>query len=322
MPLPIPPPTGPTHRSSSPVPLVPTVPNSPVFSNPGLIPGYGQGRNFNVLHDGQFPIGYAPPSISAGSAPSGGAQDPVVPSNLHPGSQRYSSFYAPQQSQPHPVAEREWERDMDRNRDRRSQHGERQKERSSRGRKTSLTYPTSPTPAGLMYPAPPISRDPTLRPSSPSQSTLDERRRSAAGMTPAMRAQTPVDLASSTQRYSIPPEAVGTAGSASTRYNIPAEVPGVAGSNPRYGVPGRTSTASSHGSNPRYSVPGRTSSQGSQSRGGGGYVRYDPQDNDPAWLSSRESLDAVTDANTAANAGPGRGRMHPGSPAHDYDRLR
>jgi len=141
-------------------------------------------------------------------------------------------------------------------------------------------------------------------------------------MTLAMRTQTPVDLASSTQRYSIPPEAVGTAGSASTRYNILAEVPGVAGSNPRYGVPGRTSTASSHGSNPRYSVPGHTSSQGLQSRGGGGYVRYDPQDNDPAWISSRESLDAVTDANTAANAGAGRGRIRRGSPAHGYDRLR
>ena len=58
-------------------------------------------------------------------------------------------------------------------------------------------------------------------------------------MTPAMRTQTPVDLASSTQWYSIPLEAVGTAGSASTRYNIPAEVPGVAGSNPRCGVPGQ-----------------------------------------------------------------------------------
>ena len=199
---------------------------------------------------------------------------------------------------------------MDRNRDR-SQHGERQKERSSRGRKTSLTYPTSPTPAL------PISRDPTLRPSSPSQSTPDERRRSAVGMTPAMRTQTPVNLASSTQWYSIPPEAVGTAGSASTRYNVPAEVPGVAGSNPRYGVPVRTSTASSHGSNLRYSVPGRTSSQSSQSRGSSGYVRYDPQDNDPTWMSSRESPNAVTDANTAANAGAGRGGAGRGGAGKD-----
>ena len=319
MPLPIPPPTGPQHRLSSPV-LVPTVPNSPVLSNPSLMPGYRQGQNFNVLPDGQFP----PPSMRAGSATSGGAQGPVIPPQLRPGSQRYSGYYAPQQSQPYPGAEREWERDRDRDRDRRGQRGERQKERSSRGRTTSLTYPTSPTPAGLMYPPPPISRDPTVRPSSPSQSTLDERRRSAAGMTPAMRAQTPADLPSSSQRYSIPPEALGTTGSSSTRHSIPTEVPGVAGSNPRYAMPGRTSTASSHGSNPRYSVPGRTSSQGSQSRGGGGYGRYDPHVyNGPAYLSSRESLDAVTDANTAVNAGPGRGgRMRPGSPGHGYDALR
>ncbi|KAG6333280.1 hypothetical protein ID866_5807 [Astraeus odoratus] len=311
MPLPIPPPTGPTYRSSSPVPLVPTVPNSPV--NPNLaFAGYGQGQNFNVLPDGQFAPGFAPSSGSIGSGAGGVGQGPVIPQNLRPGLPRYS-LYGPPQSQP--ISDpRERERDRAR-----GQHvmPERERERSSRTRDVPA-YPTSPTPTGLTYPPPPISRAPS-RPESPSQSTLDERRRSGAGIPPTSRSQTPRPASG---RYSVPPDAVSGTGppvSSSKRYSIPPEAASATGTNPRYSIPGIPPTTSSQGSNPRFSVPGRTSSQGSQSRGG--YGRYDPQIyNDPAYLSSRESLDAVTDANTAANAGRS-GRM-PGSPSHGYERLR
>ncbi|KAI6166453.1 hypothetical protein EDD17DRAFT_1548545 [Pisolithus thermaeus] len=285
IPLPIPPPAGyqgHQQRPSSPASLAPTVPNSPV------IPNLGPGQMFDGLSDGQLPTRYTPTRSSANNVGDG----PVIPQNVRPAPQRYS-LYAPASPQPgdqgrerqpesvrNPYTPPELERD--RGRDQRSR---------------TYSYPTSPTPAGMAYPAPPVSRGPA-RPASPSQSTLDERRRSAAGMTPG---HTPTPRPGSTGRYSVPSEAT---------------VPG--GPGKRYSVPGEaTSNASS--TTTRYAVPGQTSSQGSQPRGG--HQRYDPRMyNDPAYLSSRESLDTMTDANTAANAG--RGGRIPGSPTRRHERLR
>lgn len=285
IPLPIPPPAGYQgyqQRPSSPASLIPTVPNSPVIPNPG------PGQMFNRLSVGEPPTRYTPTRPNANNAGDG----PVIPQNLRPAPQRYS-LYAPASPQP-----------VDRGRERqpesaRNPYGppELERERGRDQHSRTYSYPTSPTPAGLAYPAPPISRG-SARPTSPSQSTLDERRRSAAGMTPG---HTPTPGPGSTGRYSVPPEAAASGGPGK-RYSVPGEA---------------TSNASS--TTTRYAVPGQTSSQGSQPRGG--HQRYDPRMyNDPAYLSSRESLDTMTDANTAANAG--RGGRIPGSPTRRHERLR
>ncbi|KAI6042271.1 hypothetical protein EDC04DRAFT_2661963 [Pisolithus marmoratus] len=275
-PLPIPPPVGYQgyqQRPSSPASLAPTLPNSPV------VPNLGPGQMFNGLPDGQVPSRYAPTRSSASNAGDG----PVIPQNLRPTPQRYS-VYGTASSQARRTRQRKTK-------------GEREEPRERDRHSRNYSYPTSPTPAGLAYPPPPISRE-SARPASPSQSTLDGRRRSAAGMTPG---HAPTPGPGSTGRYSVPPDAAAPGG------------PGK-----RYSVPGQA-TSSASSTTTRYAVPGQTSSQGSQSRGG--YRRYDPHVyNDPAYLSSRESLDTVTDANTAVNAG--RGGRIPGSPTRGYDRLR
>ncbi|KAI6043725.1 hypothetical protein EDC04DRAFT_2649824 [Pisolithus marmoratus] len=285
-PLPIPPPAvghqGYQQRPSSPASLAPTLPNSPV------VPNLGPGQMFNGLPDGQAPTRYTPTRSSASNTGDG----PVIPQNLRPAPQRYS-VYGTASSQPG-ERDRERQRESARNLYAPPEH-ERERERDRHSR--NYSYPTSPTPAGLAYPPPPISRE-SARPASPSQSTLDGRRRSAAGMTPG---HPPMPGPGSTGRYSVPPDAAAPGG------------PGK-----RYSVPGQA-TSSASSTTTRYAVPGQTSSQGSQSRGG--YRRYDPHVyNDPAYLSSRESLDTVTDANTAVNAG--RGGRIPGSPTRGYDRLR
>ncbi|KAI6146313.1 hypothetical protein BKA82DRAFT_543550 [Pisolithus tinctorius] len=281
IPLPIPPPAGyqeHQRRPSSPASLAPTVPNSPV------VPILDPGQAFNGLPGGQLPTRYAPTRSSVNNAGDG----PVIPQNLRAAPQRYSQTPSAS-SQP---GERERQRESTRN-----QYAPPERERERDRRQRTFSYPTSPTPAGLAYPAPPISRE-SAGPGSPSQSTLDERRRSAAGMTPR---HTPTPGPGSTGRYSVPPEAAAPGG------------PGK-----RYSIPGEATSNASSTTTTRYAVPGQTSSQGSQSRGG--YGRYDPHlYNDPANFS-RDSLDTVTGTNTATNAG--RGGRIPGSPTRAYDRLR
>ncbi|KAI6146368.1 hypothetical protein BKA82DRAFT_20061 [Pisolithus tinctorius] len=157
IPLPIPPPAGcqgHQRRPSSPASLAPIVPNSPA------IPTSDPGQMFNGLPDGQLPTHCTPTRSSDNNADDG----PVIPQNLRAAPQRCSQTPSAS-SQP---GERERQRESMRN-----QYAPPERERERDRRPRTFSYPTSPTPAGLAYPAPPISRE-SAGPGSPSQSTLDE----------------------------------------------------------------------------------------------------------------------------------------------------
>lgn len=237
----------------------PPVPNPTVTPQANLA-----GQFYTVLSDGQLPPGFLPSPIADGSS-----QGPVIPNNIGGDAppERHASPYRPS-------SERE----------------------TGRSRSPVSFYAMSPVPAGVTYPAPPISRSagynanthPQSVGSNPSIASDGRRRRDSlsatAGMTPASRAKPILSTGSSTD----------DGGGASNR-------------NSR--VPRRQSNASlaSQQSRPSYS-------------------RYNPSMyNDPAYLASSDSLmDSVADATTVANGGGGPVRpvRVRGSPAYSYATLR
>ncbi|KAI5999787.1 hypothetical protein F5J12DRAFT_928628 [Pisolithus orientalis] len=91
-----------------------------------------------------------------------------------------------------------------------------ERERGRDRRSRTYPHPTSPIPAELAYSALSISRE-SDRPTSPSQSIRDERRRSIAAVTPH---HTPTRGPGSTRRCSVAPEAADPDGPGK-RYSIP-----------------------------------------------------------------------------------------------------
>lgn len=237
----------------------------PVPSHPGTsgrssptVPKYAAtpqadlaGQIYAVSSDGHVP-GFIPSPTANGSS-----QRPVIPQNTGSG--------APYR----PSSEKE----------------------TSRSRSPISFYATSPVPAGVTYPAPPVSRSAGYHTNSHPQSvgsnpslTSEGRRRhdslsATAGVTPSSKGR-PIQTTGS-----------GDSGGHDSR------------------VSRRQSNASlaSQQSRPSYS-------------------RYDPNVyNDPAYLASNDSLvDSVTGANTAANGGGGPVRpvRVKGSPAYMYTSLR
>ncbi|KAG6373888.1 hypothetical protein JVT61DRAFT_6041 [Boletus reticuloceps] len=245
-PLPVPAPSGTSGRSS------PVIPNVPSYAVPPQANMAGQ--LYAIPSNGQVPPGFVPsPTVN------GSSHGPVIPQNTGGGAppQHHAGLYRSSS------------------------------ERSETGRGTPISfYAASTVPAGVTYPAPPISRSTTYHAHPYSQSagsnlsaTSEGRRRrdslgATAGMTPASRTR-PIQT---------------------------------------------TGSADSGGHDPRMSRRQSNASLGSQNSRPP-YSRYDPTEyHDIAYLVSNDSVDSVTSANTAANGG-GTVRIH-GSPAYMYSTLR